>query len=319
MPIVKSSYRPSPLFRSYHVSTVYASTLRKVEIVQERERLELADYDFIDLDWTYSKTTKSNKVLIVMHGLEGNAQRPYMLGMAKHFSENGWDVAAVNFRGCSGELNRQFRSYHAGATGDLEQVVAHILSGGAYEILALQGFSLGANLMLKYLGEGREIPQQIKAAVMVSAPIDLHGALQKLEERQNYLYAQRFMYKLKDHLYARADKFEKITRQEVDACKTLLEIDDLYTSKAHDFDSALDYYEKNGARQFLENIRIPTLLLSARNDGFLSEACYPVEIAEKSENLYLEMPEYGGHVAFLQSKHTSYSEERSLDFLQSFL
>lgn len=293
--------------------------IRRAPVAQQRERMELQDGDFLDLDWSFSNSG-SNKVLVVIHGLEGSAKRPYVTGLAKHFVANNWDVAAVNLRGCSGEINRRYRSYHAGATADLQEVVEFILKKKKYDTIAFNGFSLGGNLMLKYLGEGREIPKQIKAAVMVSVPCDLHGSLKQLEKRENLLYAKRFKIKLQQHLLLRAENFpDQLTKEEIKACDSLLDIDNLYTSRAHDFENALDYYHKNSSRQFLKNIRIPTLLINAQNDGFLSPECYPEEIAGESEHLFLETPLYGGHVGFLQNKPETYSEERALEFIKSQL
>lgn len=319
MPLVKSTYDPPVIFRNYHISTVYSAVIRRAPVTQQRERMELLDGDFLDLDWSFSPKG-SEKVLVVIHGLEGSAKRPYVTGLANYFTQHGWDVAAVNLRGCSGELNRRFRSYHAGATDDLQEVVEHILHKDKYRTMAFNGFSLGANLMLKYLGEEREIPPQIKTAVMVSVPCDLHGSLKQLQKKENFLYAKRFLYKLRDHLHLRAKNFpNQLTKEEIEACDSLLDIDNLYTSRAHDFEDALDYYNKNSSRQFLENIKIPTLLINAKNDGFLSPGCYPVESAEKNENLYLETPEYGGHVGFIQNKRITYNEERALEFIESQL
>ncbi|MHA6279137.1 YheT family hydrolase [Salinimicrobium sp. CAU 1759] len=317
MPLVESTYTPPVIFRNYHISTVYSALIRKVPLHQDRERIDLEDGDFLDLDWSFSEE-RSEKVLVVIHGLEGSAKRPYVTGLAKYFNSHGWDVAAMNLRGCSGELNRHFRSYHAGATGDLQEVVEHILKKDKYQTIAFNGFSLGGNLMLKYLGEKREIPEQIKAAVMVSVPCDLHGSLQQLQKKENFLYAKRFLYKLRDHLMVRAENFpDRLTRQEIEACNSLLDIDNLYTSRAHDFEDALDYYTRNSSRQFLENIKIPTLIINAQNDGFLSPDCYPEAIAKKSEFLFLETPAHGGHVGFLQNKKVTYNEERALEFLGS--
>lgn len=319
MPIVKSLYDPPVFFRNYHISTIYSAVIRRAPVEQHRERLTLQDGDFLDLDWSYSQES-TNKVLVVIHGLEGSAKRPYITGLAKYFIQYGWDVAAVNLRGCSGELNRHFRSYHAGATDDLQEVMEHILKKGKYENIAFNGFSLGGNLMLKYLGEKREIPEQLKAAVMVSVPCDLHGSLKQLQKKENVLYAKRFLKKLRNHLLLRAENFpEHLTKQEIEACDSLLDIDNLYTSRAHNFENALDYYHKNSSRQFLKEIQIPTLLINARNDGFLSPGCYPVDIAEESEHLFLEMPRYGGHVGFVQKKPVTYTEERALKFLISHL
>jgi predicted alpha/beta-fold hydrolase len=318
MPLLKSQYHPPAIFRNYHVSTIYAATIRRVQWEQHRERLELPDSDFLDIDWSYSEGNGVKKVLVIMHGLEGSAKRPYVTGMAKYFNARGWDVAAVNLRGCSGELNRKFQSYHAGATDDLDHVIQHILKTEKYDTIALNGFSLGGNLMLKYLGEGREIPEQIKAAVMVSVPCDLYGSLLKLEETRNLLYAKRFIVKLKAHLLARSERFpKKISKKEIAECASLMDIDNLYTSRAHDFENALDYYQKNSSLQFLSKIGIPTLLINAKNDGFLSPGCYPVDIAEQNENFFLEMPRYGGHVGFVQYGPVFYHEERGFEFLDS--
>ncbi|MGB7842460.1 MAG: alpha/beta fold hydrolase [Salinimicrobium sp.] len=316
MPLVPSRYEPLRIFRNYHISTVYSSVLRKAPVKQERERLELPDNDFLDLDWSYSKKGKSNKVLLVIHGLEGSANRPYVTGLARYFIQHGWDVAGINLRGCSGVLNRKFSSYHAGATNDLDTVVKHVLKKEQYESIAFNGFSLGANLMLKYLGGRRPTPPEIKAAVMVSAPCDLEGSLEKLLEKRNYLYAQRFLRKLKSHLSARAKKFpQEITKEEIARIDDLLEFDNCYTSRAHGFKDAHDYYKKSSSLQFLPNIKVPTLIINAKNDGFLSEACYPIKTAKENKMLFLEMPEYGGHVGFLQKRKTTYTEERALEFI----
>ncbi len=316
MPLLPSSYDPPKIFRNYHVSTVYSAVIRKAPVAQQRERLELSDGDFLDLDWSYSKKGESDRVLLVIHGLEGSAKRPYVTGLADHFTGHGWDVAAMNLRGCSGELNRKFTSYHAGATDDLEEVVQHVLSKNKYSHLAFNGFSLGANLMLKYLGGRRPTPKEIKAAVMVSAPCDLEGSLKMLQEKRNYVYSQRFLRKLKSHLTARAKKFPKeMDQAEISRINDLLAFDNCYTSRAHGFEDAFDYYKKNSSLQFLPNIEVPTLIINAKNDGFLSEACYPVKTAEENKNLFLEMPEYGGHVGFLQNKKTTYTEDRALEFI----
>lgn len=320
MPVIKSQYQAPAIFRNYHVSTIYSAAIRRVQMEQYRERIELPDSDFIDVDWSYSEENIEGKVLVVAHGLEGSAKRPYVTATAKYFTSRGWDVAAINLRGCSGEMNRKFRSYHAGATDDLDQVIQYVLNKDKYNTIALNGFSLGGNLMLKYLGEGRDIPVQVKAAFMVSVPCDLYGSLQKLEETRNLLYARRFILKLKSHLLARAEKFpQKISKKEIAACTSLFDIDNLYTSRAHDFENALDYYQKNSSLQFLSNIRIPTLLINAKNDGFLSKSSYPIEVAEENQNFYLEMPRYGGHVGFIQNGPISYYEKRGFEFLASQL
>lgn len=319
MPIVESHYKAPLFFRNYHVNTVYASAVRRVTyFFDQRERLELPDGDFLDIDFSFGKKGRPKKVQIILHGLEGSAERPYVKGMGRHFTENGWDVAAINFRGCSGEPNRLYRSYNAGASEDLEQVVLYLLQKYSYEIVALTGFSLGGNLMLKYLGEGNKIPLQVKAAVAISTPCDLYRSLKKLEEPTNFIYSRRFVKKLKKQLYLRAASFpDQITKEEIASCKSLYSIDDLYTGKAHGFKDAAEYYNKSSALNFIPNIKIPTLLLNSRDDEFLSPTSSPVEMAEANSNFYLEMPEHGGHVGFIQQKKTTYAEERAMEFIIS--
>ncbi|QED38546.1 alpha/beta fold hydrolase [Antarcticibacterium arcticum] len=317
MPLLKSNYNPPVIFRNYHLSTIYASMFRSVpEISQKRERLELEDGDFLDIDWSFSSKASSKKLQIILHGLEGNSSRPYVVGMANHFNEAGWDVAAINLRGCSGELNRLYRSYNAGASEDLREVIKYVLENNNYDTLSLTGFSLGGNLMLKYLGEGKEIPPQLKAAVAISTPCDLYLSLKKLEETKNYLYSRRFVKKLKQQLLIRSEQFpDKITRAEIMKCNTLYAIDDLYTGKAHGFQNARDYYEKSSALNFIPSINIPTLLINAKNDAFLSPNSSPVELAIEHQYFHLELPAYGGHVGFLQNKKTTFAEERALAFI----
>ncbi len=321
MPILKSTYNPPYIFRNYHISTIYSAKLRSVKTVaQTRERLQLEDGDFLDIDWSYAKSCSSNKVLIILHGLDGNAQRPYVMGLAHHFNSHAWDVAAINFRGCSGEINKLYRSYNAGASEDLKQVVTQILSKKKYESLAINGFSLGGNLLLKYLGEGNNLPKELKAAVAISAPCDLHASLKKLNESRNWLYSKRFVMQLKKQLFLREKHFpEKITKEQIANCTNLLSIDELYTSQAHGFTDALEYYEKSSALSFIPQIKTPTLLINAKNDGFLSENSSPSEMARNNPDFYLETPEYGGHVGFLQNKVATYTEERALEFATSHL
>lgn len=319
MPIVPSNYKAPFLFRNYHLSTIYASAFRQVNLEKaERERLELPDGDFLDLDFHF--TGKDPKrIQVILHGLEGNAERPYVQGMARLFLKNGWDVAAINFRGCSGEPNRLYRSYNAGASEDLEQVIQHLLGKYDYNKICLTGFSLGGNLMLKYLGEGNSLPEELCAAVAISTPCDLYRSLKKLEEPQNFIYSRRFVKKLKRQLYLRQEKFPtEISRERITSCKSLYAIDDLYTGKAHGFRDAKDYYEKSSALNFIPGINLPTLLINARNDGFLSETSSPVEMAASLSNFYLEMPEHGGHVGFIQHKEETYAEERALEFITSY-
>jgi len=268
----------------------------------------------LDLDWSYSKV-KTNKLIILLHGLEGNAQRTYMTGTAKYFNNKEIDAVCINFRGCSGEENIMYRSYHSGATNDLVDIIDHILNTKHYSEIFIKGFSLGANVTLKYLGERNEIPKQIKAAIAVSAPCSLYGSCIELHKLKNKPYHDMFKRDLKEKLKLKQKLFpEEISISEIYKIKTLLDFDNVYTSKAHGFKDALDYYEKSSSLQFLPNIKIPTLILNAKNDSFLSQDCYPIKEAVENPNLFLEMPKHGGHVGFYSRDNIYYNEKRALEF-----
>lgn len=316
MPLIKSHYSPQLPFKNPHFSTIYSAKLRPTpKLVQERERLQLADGDFLDIDWSFTQNT-SQKVAILLHGLEGNAQRTYMIAQAKILQKNGWDVAAVNFRGCSGEANVTYQSYNAGKTDDLEAVINAILKKDKYSEIALVGFSLGGNLLLKYLGERESFPKEIKKAVSISTPLSLKGSLESLNEFSNWVYRNSFLINLRKKYKAKMKDFpEKMTPSDYKKITSLLEFDNVYTAPAHGFMDALDYYKKNSSLQFLPNIQIPVYILNAENDSFLSADCYPTELASKMKNLHLEIPKYGGHVGFHQTNKRYYSEIRTLQFL----
>ncbi len=318
MPLASTSYNPRNPFRNGHISTIYSALFRKVRVPgQERERLDLPDGDFLDLDWSRSEAP-SKKVLILLHGLEGSAQRPYMLGSARLFQDRGYDVCAVNLRGCSGEPNRLFRSYHSGATEDLDAVVHHVLKKDTYDLVYLKGFSLGGNLILKYLGEAHGRSERIAGAAVVSVPCDLHDSLKQLNSSKNWLYARRFLSSLRQKALEKHRRFpEHLSEADVLRIRTLQDFDDLYTSRAHGFANAIDYYQKCSSRQFLEGIEVPTLLLNALNDSFLGPDCYPWDTCREHPFLHFETPDFGGHVGFVDRGPYYYSESRSLEFLES--
>jgi hypothetical protein len=315
MPIIESNYKPPFYFKNGFISTVYSGLFRRVSLLQERERITLSDSDFLDLDWSYSKE-KSSKLIILLHGLEGNGQRPYITGAAKLFNENGIDAVCINFRGCSGEENRFYYSYHSGATQDLVEVIEHAISNRNYSEIYLKGISLGANIILKYLGERDEIPNQIKAAIAVSAPCSLKGASEELHTLKNKPYHDRFLKDLVKRLKLKQECFpDKITIKEVNSIKKLFDLDNVYTARAHGFKDALDYYYKCSSLQFLHNIKVPTLIINALNDSFLSSECFPVKEAKNNPNLFLEMPKYGGHAGFIDKANVYYNEKRAIEFI----
>ncbi|MEO2051799.1 MAG: alpha/beta fold hydrolase [Allomuricauda sp.] len=318
MPKVASNYNPPLFFKNGHFATIYSGIIRSVNgVVQKRERLPLSDGDFLDLDWSDS-VIPSDKLVILLHGLEGDGQRPYITGSAKILNQNGYDTCAVNYRGCSGEPNTKYRSYHSGATEDLLEVIEHILNTRDYKELYLKGFSLGGNLLLKYLGEGNTIPKELKGAVAVSVPCSLHSSCEQLLSAKNVLYAQRFKKNLLDKLRQKQQMFpDKISDDDIKQIKTLKDFDDVYTSRAHHFEDALDYYKKCSCKQFLPGVAVPSLIINALDDSFLGPACYPYEETDENACLYLETPRYGGHVGFWGKNNITYTEKKAVEFFNT--
>ncbi|MDG5491804.1 YheT family hydrolase [Psychroserpens sp. SPM9] len=317
MPVIESTYKAPFLCGNGFIATIYSGLFRNVRGVnQERERIETRDADFLDLDWSYAEND-SKAVIILLHGLEGHAQRPYITGTAKLFNQNDIDAVAVNFRGCSGEDNRFYHSYHSGATDDLDDVVQHCIQKKGYSKIYIKGISLGANITLKYLGEDRLIPKEIQSAIAVSVPVHLNGSAEELHKLKNKPFAIRFLKHLVNKLKLKINQFpDNVTVEDVKSIKTLRDFDEVYTSKAHGFLDASDYYERASSLPFLKTIKIPTLIINALNDSFLSHHCYPVKAAKANHNLYLEMPKYGGHVGFVQRGNIYYNEQRALEFIE---
>lgn len=296
MPIVPSSFHAPFFLRNGHVQTILPVLLpRRVRTPFARERLELPDGDFLDLDWLRQGAPR---LVVLAHGLEGSSTQTYIRGMAAALARAGWDSLAYNYRGCSGEPNRLPRAYHSGETNDLRAVVTRAAKD--YETLALVGFSLGGNVILKYLGESPPHPS-IYSAAAICAPIDLAACARKLDQRRsNRIYLRRFLVSLIAKIEAKATLFPDI----VDAAgartlRSFQAFDDRYTGPMHGFRDAEDYWKQASARQFLPQINIPTLLLQPRNDPFLAPEAYPFPEAEANPHLFLETPGSGGHVGFL--------------------
>ncbi|MEI6492306.1 MAG: alpha/beta fold hydrolase [Verrucomicrobiota bacterium] len=255
----------------------------------------MPDGDFLDLDWIKSG---HERLAILCAGLEGNSRDPGMLRLARSFQADGWDVLSWNYRSCSGVLNRLVRSYHSGATEDLAAVVSH---AGARPV-ALVGCSIGGNLMLKYLGEAPP-PAHIVGAVAISAPVDLTSTARALDRRPgNRLYLRRLIASLCKKVRTKAAAMPGLIN--VDGLKGLHgfeHFDDRFTAPIHGFLSAEDYWKKCSARQFLPGIDVPTLLLSAQDDPFLTPEAFPFSEAGNNPQLTLEVPAEGGHLGFVDA------------------
>jgi len=317
--IETSTYRPPLGFWNGHLQTIYPALYRHVPLItRERERIGTPDGDFLDLDWNTLPGT--GRLAILSHGLEGDSHNHYIQGMAAAFQRAGWNVLAWNFRGCSGEQNRLLRSYHSGATEDLQAVVDHALATGRYEHIALVGFSLGGNMMLKYLGDlGPGVDSRIERAVAFSEPCDLASSSRKLERVMNRIYMRRFLTRLRGKIREKMVLFPgQIHDTRLDTMRTFREFDGAYTAPLHGFASAEDYWQRASCKPVLARIAVPTLLVNARNDPFLGPECFPREEARSNPHFYFEAPRSGGHVGFVSfnAKNEYWSETRAIQFFE---
>ena len=202
-----NSYPGPPWYQiNGHWQTIIPA-LRGPKVGYRRERLELNDGDFLDLDWLKCAEGSRNLV-VVSHGLESSSEAQYCKGTAKFFVQNGWDALVWNCRSCSGEMNRNFRLYHHGDTEDISTVIAHALSSGRYDMLALVGYSMGGNITLKYVGTaGSNLPNQVRAAVAFLAPCDIRAGADVLDRWNNWVYKKRFLSFLSQKIRKKAQQF----------------------------------------------------------------------------------------------------------------
>ncbi len=317
MPLIENStYRPPAWLRGGHMQTIHPALFRRVAAVTDRrERLELEDGDFLDLEWSGAN---SPRLAILCHGLEGGTRAAYMQGMARALASRGWDVLAWAFRGCGAEPNRLASFYHSGKTEDLDAVIRHATRSHPAVKIDLLGFSLGGNLVLKYVGErGGETHPKLHRAVAFSVPCELACSSAKLAEWQNGIYMERFMKSLRAKVKGKHPLFpEEIDVTGVDRMRTFAEFDDRFTAPLNGFADAEDYWKRSSCRQFLPDIAIPTLLVTAANDPILGPSCYPFAEAEASTRFHLEIPAEGGHVGFGGGKEY-WSETRAAEFLSN--
>ncbi len=316
--IERSRYQPPPWLRNPHANTIVPALFRKVEgVAYERERVITPDGDFLDLDWS---RTGADQLVIALHGLEGGADRPYIRGMVRRFNQAGWDAIGFNFRSCSGEMNRQLRTYHMGETRDLDFIISTIRERTGYSRIALVGFSLGGSVILNYLQEkGSAAP--IYRAVVFSVPCQIPTANLEIDRFRNSLYLRRFLKTLNAKMLIKAQMFPEAFPTPPEPARSFREFDDRFTAPVHGFADAMDYWTRSSTVNDLDRIRVPVLMVNAQDDTFLSPGCYPREQARELDLFFLETPRFGGHVGFAsRSKNGTYwSEERALRFVEGGL
>lgn len=322
------TYTPAWWVPGAHLRTLWGKLVRRPPLVETRvERWAADDGDEIELQRVQPRDAGAahDARLLVLHGLEGTIRSHYLRGMLAHAQRRGWSADALIFRTCNGEMTRAPRLYHSGETTDLQRVVQRLVRERPGQPLALAGFSLGGNVLLKWLGErGADLPGEVRAAAAVSVPFDLERGSRFIERGFGRVYTGHFLRtlraKARRKLACDPGLFDPVA---LERARTLFDFDDAVTAPVHGFESASDYYRRSSSQRFLPFIRRPTLLLSAYDDPFLPPAVLAeVErVAEGNPHLHVEFHQRGGHVGFISGYRPwaprYYAEERVLEFLET--
>ncbi|HEX8432283.1 MAG TPA: alpha/beta fold hydrolase [Longimicrobium sp.] len=296
-------FRPAAWLPGAHAQTIAGRFLRRGAGVEyRRERMTTPDGDFVDLDFAVvpgaAEPPADAPLAVVVHGLEGSSRSTYVLETCHALWEVGIRSVALNFRSCSGEPNRAARFYHAGDTEDLAHVLGQLRDRAP--TFGAVGFSLGGNVLLKYLGE-RGGESAVGAAVAVSVPFDLMAGARHLEgSRMGRFYSRVFLRSLRRKFSGKADRIGEIAdAARMRAARSLREFDDAVTARLHGFRDVADYYGRSSSGQFIPAIRVPTLVVQAADDPFVPPAAIPRDAVLANPSVTGVFPERGGHVGFI--------------------
>lgn len=292
-------FKPCWWLNNPHAQTIAATWFKPRKQPGERVRVTLTDGDFIDLVW-HGRERVHQPLVLLLHGLEGGEDSHYVRSIVRALSRAEFQVVLMFHRGCSAEHNRLARSYHSGETNDMAEVMRYLKNRTGKRVDAAIGYSLGANALLKYLGEQGD-SALVDRAIAVSPPFDLHAACLKLNQGVSRIYQHHLVSRL---IRRYQDKFKHRASPinvEVSSLKTFLAFDEHVTAALNGFEGALDYYTRSSSRQFLAGIRKPCLIIHAADDPFLPCSVIP-EKSELSECVQLEVSKTGGHVGFLEGR-----------------
>jgi predicted alpha/beta-fold hydrolase len=325
--LIQTTFKPAWWLNNAHLQTLYSALLRKTLSLPglQRERLMTPDKDFIDID-CYGESDQP--LIILLHGLTGSSQSAYITGLQIALFQQGFRSIALNFRGCSGESNHLAKCYHSGDTEDIHFLYQTLRQLEPNTPLAVVGFSLGGNVLLKWLGEqGNKL--SLFAAIAVSVPLVLSTCASKLDNGFSKLYRDNLLRELKRYIWLKLQHLEKLgntpeakkIRQLGDLSKinTFWQYDDLVVAKLHGFKNVHDYYQRSSSRQFLKSIAVPTLVIQATDDPFMTQDVLP-DLDELSPYVHLEITPGGGHVGFIAGqipfKPHYWLEQRIPEFLK---
>lgn len=293
--------KPSSFKRAWWLPGPHLQTLwpvlswAKKKPTTTRQRMELADGDFIDLDWVNQNLT--TPIIAILHGLEGSASSHYVRDILYTLQQLNYRAVLIHFRGCSGEMNRAGRFYHSGDTADLQCIIEMLLQHYPQTPLGAVGYSLGGNVLLKWLGEtGANNPLQ--CAVAISVPMLLNKSADRMQRGFSRFYQWHLIKKLKQKLLQKQLKMALPIKGDIKNIFDFWSFDDKVTAPLHGFQSADDYYQKASSRQYLKSITVPTLIIHAQDDPFTDASMIP-HADELSPAVTLELSTAGGHVGFI--------------------
>lgn len=318
---MRNNFKPAWWLPGGHLQTLWPSLRkRKIDISLVRERLLLPDGDFLDLDWTTSNA--GAPIVLILHGLEGSIESSYAKGMLNALKNSGLRGVFMHFRGCSGEHNRSIQSYHAGETKDVGYVLQTFSQREPFTQIAVIGFSLGGNVLLKYLGE-TQMDNPICCATVISVPFLLNRFADKIQRRGSFIYQKYLLSRLRNKILDKARSIAlPIDLENLDRLKNFWDFDNEVTAKIHGFKDAKDYYEKSSSFHYLSKIKRKTLLIHAFNDPFLPLDAIPDQ-NQLPMNVQLELLKSGGHMGFMSGAlpwHPKYwLEERVPSYIQENL
>ena len=314
-----SSFKPSWWCLNPHLQTIWPFLFRTAPSpAYRRERLELDDGDFIDLDWL--EPTQSAPIVVVLHGLGGDSQSHYVRGLVTELARVNIRSVVLHHRGCSGEPNRLPRSYHAGDSQDIDFLLRRFKAAEPQTPLFAVGYSLGASMLLNWLNENRSL---LVAACVVSTPFELAVGADRMEHGLSRIYQNHLVSRMKDLLRQKTKTVKlPLDTSTINTVRTFREFDNLVTAPLHGFKDAEDYYSRCSTRKTLSGIRIPTLVIHAADDPLMTVEAIPRE-GELSDAIFFELSRHGGHCGFVSGglpTHVVYwAEERIVKFLSSFL
>jgi len=301
---VVSSYVAPSWLPGGHLQTIYAYAFKQIaDFRYRRERWETPDGDFIDLDW-FDQPTGASTLVVLFHGLEGCSRGHYVVSLMNELRSLGWRGVVPHARGCGGEINRLPRAYHSGDSVEVDWILRRLKEMNLKSRIYAIGISIGGNVLLKWLGEqGERALEIVDRAVAVSVPVDLSMAAQQLDLGWNKLiYTRSFLRPMRQKVLEKISTHGlKLDPRALRAASTFREIDDLYTAPFHGFKNAEDYWTRSSSMPWLKRIKVPTLLINARNDPFFPADALPGP-ADVSDAVALEYPDTGGHVGFVTGR-----------------